>query len=120
MKKLGNVSKTVIDLLNLSIAENTPIYVGETNIEHMKNTHPNEYSKYYSEIPNILAFPDYVAENTKDNSLEYVKEYQIDNEYVKVAVRVSKSGTLFVRSLYTLNRNRVNNFIAKGTLKPTT
>ena len=41
----------------------------------------------------------------------------IDNEYVKVAVRVASSGKYYARSLYVLNHNRVHNFIKKGTLK---
>ena len=44
-------------------------------------------------------------------------EYFINDEYVKVAVRVSASNTYYARSLYILNPNRVKNFIAKGTLK---
>ena len=40
----------------------------------------------------------------------------INNEYVKVAVRISSSGIFYARSLYVLNSNRVKNFINKGTL----
>lgn len=40
----------------------------------------------------------------------------INNEYVKVAVRISSSEIFYARSLYVLNSNRVKNFINKGTL----
>lgn len=40
----------------------------------------------------------------------------INNEYVKVTVRISFSGIFYARSLYVLNSNRVKNFINKGTL----
>ena len=40
----------------------------------------------------------------------------INNEYVKVAVRISYSEIFYARSLYVLNSNRVKNFINKGTL----
>lgn len=62
---------------------------------------------------------DYVGINSSDNSIEFVKEYVIDNEFVKVAVRVSRGNKLYARSLYVLNNRRVKNFIAKNTLKKT-
>ena len=47
----------------------------------MKTSHPSDYNKYGGEIKNILANPDYVGKNPKDDSIEFVKEYMIDNEY---------------------------------------
>lgn len=41
----------------------------------------------------------------------------MNGDYVKVAVRVSTKGIMFVRSLYVLNSKRVNNFIKNGQLK---
>ena len=68
---------------------------------------------------NILAAPDYVGQNPTDGSIEFVKEFLLAGEYVKVAVRLSQSDRFYARSLYVLNNNRVKNFIAKGTLKKT-
>lgn len=119
MKQVGKIDQHIISLLSLDLAADTPIYLGDSNINHMKTSHPADYAKYCTEIPNIIAAPDYVRVNPKDNSIEYVKEYKIDNEFVKVAVRVSGGGKLFARSLYILNKNRVQNFISKGTLKKT-
>ncbi|MEG1727153.1 MAG: PBECR2 nuclease fold domain-containing protein [Acidaminococcaceae bacterium] len=117
MIEVGGISIKVIKALGLTISANTPIYLGDSNIKHMKSRHPQDYAKYSAKITNILAQPDYVALNA-DGSLEYVKEFQIDNKYIKVAVRISTGGQYFARSLYSLNNNRVANFIKKGTLKP--
>lgn len=117
MQKVGTISPRVAATLGLSGVDNAPIYLGATNIAHMQSRHPADYQKYSREIPNILAAPDYVGLNQKDGSIEYVKGFIVDGEYVKVAVRVSSSGTHYARSLYTLNSNRVRNFITKGTLK---
>lgn len=119
MKQVGKLDSKIITLLSLSLAPDTPIYIGQSNIQHIQNRHPADYAKYGSRIPDIIAFPDYVRENPKDGYIEYVKEFQINNEFVKVAVRVSGNGVLYARSLYILNSNRVQNFIAKGTLKKT-
>ena len=85
----------------------------------MQSSHPADYAKYGAKITDILSSPDYARVNPKDGSIEYVKEYQVDGEFVKVAVRVSGGGNLYARSLYVLNKNRVQDFITKGTLKKT-
>ena len=135
MKRIvGTISAQVIALLGLNIPDNTPIFLGDSNVEHMQSRHLKDFEKYgeftgsgeisdYFEkygchISDILKSPDYVARNPKDQSIEYVKEYKIDEEYVKVAVRISNSGTFYARSLYVLNSGRVNRFIRRGTLLP--
>lgn len=85
----------------------------------MQSSHPADFAKYGTEIINILAYPDYVGQNPSDGSIEYVKEFLKDGEYVKVAVRLSQADRFYARSLYILNNSRVKNYIAKGTLKKT-
>lgn len=116
-QEVGKLSERVITLLGSSLQGDQPIYLGPSNIAHMQSRHPVDYAKYGQYIPIILAHPDYVGQNPSDGSIEYVKNFQINGEYVKVAVRLSGGGTLFARSLYVLNSNRVQNFIQKGTLK---
>lgn len=115
-KQIGVFSAEIITALNLNIAIGTPIYIGDTNIQHMKSSHPYDYMKYGNDIACIISNPDYVGKNAKDNSIEFTKEYMVNGEFVKVAVRVSAQNTYYARSLYILNNSRVNNFIQKGTL----
>lgn len=117
-KKVGHISTKIAKVLELDIHGNPDIFIGETNIQHIKNKHPEDFKKYGHYLQSILKNPDYVGVNPKDNSIEYVKEFHINQEFVKVAVRVAGSGTYFVRSLYVLNQRRTLNFISKGTLKP--
>lgn len=117
VKEIGRMSARIITLLGSTLEEDQPIYLGSGNITHMQTSHPHDYAKYGQYISQILAQPDYVGVNPKDGSFEYVKEFVVEKEYVKVAVRISGHGKLFVRSLYVLNPNRVRNFINKGTLK---
>lgn len=119
MAIIGSITEDVIQLLGLSVPAGTPIHVGQSNLAHMQQKHAADYAKYGYDIQSILAAPDYVGLNPKDGSIEYVKEYLQDGEWVKVAVRVSVSGRYYARSLYVLNSNRVSNFIQKGTLKHT-
>lgn len=102
-------------MLGLSCAPGTPILMGPSNIEHMKNRHPNDFNTYHHQIPLILSDPDYVRK-ASDGSIEFVKEFKINSEFVKVAVRMSGGSTWYLRTMYVLNSNRVNNYIQKGTL----
>ena len=118
MKKIGNISDEVITKLALTNIADRNIYIGASNIEHMKNEHPDDFKKYGSEISDILSHPDYIRKHKKNGSIEYVKEYKLENDYVKIAVRVSSGNRFYARSLYVLNRRRVQDFIKKGTLIP--
>lgn len=115
---IGYFEQSIIDLLGLtSITAGTPIFIGETNIEHIKNRHPYEYDKYFLDIRDIISSPDYVGINPSDTSIAFVKEYQIASEYIKVAVRVTGTGKYFTKSLHALSTYNAERYIMRGTLK---
>ena len=116
---IGAVSSHIETLLGIQVPVDRNIYISDSNWNHMKTSHPADFLTYGHELKNILSAPDYVGQNPSDESIEFVKEFCVNHEYVKVAVRLSKSDRYFARSLYVLNHNRVKNFIAKGTLKKT-
>jgi len=118
MQQVGLINSKVINALGLTVTANTPIYLGASNIAHMNQKHAADYQKYGAYISDILDKPDYVGMNPSDGSIEYVKSFIVAGEYVKVAVRIAGTGKFYARSLYVLNPNRVQNFIARGTLKP--
>jgi len=93
------------------------IYIGESNVNHMKRRHLSAYNKYGDRLPNIISEPDYVGINEEDGSLEYVK---IFDDHVKLVVRVAGDEKLYVRSLYTVYQSRTEYFIKSGRLKPLT
>ncbi len=116
---VGRVNEQVEKLLSLSNIKDRNIYFAPSNLEHMRTSHPEDFERYGDKLSEILSIPDYVGQNPNDGSIEYVKEFLVEGEYVKVAVRLSHSDKYFARSLYVLNKNRVERFIAKGTLKKT-
>ena len=113
------MTEHVEKLLGISDPGDRKIYLGQTNLAHMQSSHPADFAKYGTELINILAYPDYVGQNPSDGSIEYVKEFLVAGEYVKVAVRLAQSDRFYARSLYVLNHSRVKNYIVKGTLKKT-
>jgi len=114
---IGKITIDVIKLLKLKLTQETPIFIGDSNKNHMKNTHPYEYNRFYSDLPIIISTADYVRLNTQDNSIEYVKSY---GKYIKLAVRVAGDGNYYARSLYFIESDRVENLVKKGELKPLT
>jgi hypothetical protein len=95
---VGYLKQNVIDLLGLPVSAGTPIYLGPTNIEHMKVKHPDDHAKYFSELKNILTTPDFVVPDPVQGSLQFIK---ILDEHVMVIVRASGSvGKYYARSIY--------------------
>ena len=119
-QKIGSFSQKVIELLQLDITAGTPIYIGPSNIEHIKSRHPYEYEKYFPYISDIISAPSYVGKNPSDESITFVKFFQIGEEYVRVAVRVTTNGTAFAKTLHLLSTVNAERYIGKGTLKTLT
>ena len=118
---IGEISEDVKKLLELDLPSGTPIYIGQTNIEHMQREHPVEYERYFTLLPRIISTPDFVGLNPKDNSIEYIKSFSTsDGQYLKLAVRISNDGFLFARSLYEILERTVRQRAEKGMLKQLT
>lgn len=116
-RQIGKVSKKVIELLELEYDEELPIILGDTNIEHMKRQHPIDYDKYGKDIQEIIRKPTYVAKNPNQGSIEYIKEYKIEDEFVLVAVRISNKGTMFAKTLFTMTERKKNIYLKNGYAK---
>lgn len=67
MKPVAFIPKTAIGILELKISPNTPIFIGETNIEHIKSRHPYEYKKYFRDIGQIIAIQDKIQHDEEWN-----------------------------------------------------
>lgn len=116
-RQIGKVSKKVIELLGLEYDEELPIILGDTNIEHMKRQHPIDYDKYGKDIREIIRKPTYVAKNPNQGSIEYIKEYKIEDEFVLVAIRISNKGTMFAKTLFTMTERKKNIYLKNGYAK---
>ncbi len=113
-KQIGIVNKKVIQLLDLKYTKELPIIIGESNLAHMQKEHPKDFEKYGNNIEDIINNPTYVALNPNQNSIEYIKEYKIDDEFVLVAVRVTNNGTMFARTLFVMTERKKEKYLSKG------
>ena len=111
--KIGEFTKTVINLLDLKVEAGTPIYIGSSNLLHMQKHHPSDFKKYWKRLERIIAEPDYVGVRD-DGSVEYIKIFGL---HIKVAVRVSGDGLYYARSLYHVDRGPADRLITTGQWK---
>lgn len=116
-KQIGHFTSVVIELLGLEIAPGTPIFIGDSNIEHIKSRHPYEYEKYFHQLGDIINAPDYAGINPSDASISFVREFLVNSEYIRVAVRITSKGQYYARSLHLLSTFNAERYIERGTLK---
>lgn len=109
-KQVGKITNKIIKILDLNYNKEEPIFIGETNITHIKTKHPDSFKKYGTDIEQIINNPTYLAKNDKKQSIEFIKEYKIDNEYVLVAIRVSSKNVHFVRTMYIMSDEKVKKY----------
>ena len=113
-RQVGTIDEKTIMLLGLDITPGTPILLGESNITHMRESHPEAYEKYFSNLEAILSAPDYVNLNPKDGSIKYIKTL---DEHVVIGVRVSTKGKAFARTIFTIEEWKFNQYADGGYLK---
>lgn len=109
-KKIGKITKNIIEILNLPDKNEVEIYIGDSNLEHMQKEHPDDFKKYGANIDDIIKNPTYLARNEKKQSVEFIKKYEIDGEFVLVAVRISGKGKYFVRTMYVMDNKKVQKY----------
>lgn len=92
-----------------------PIYQSTGLQKHVKK-HQKEKASILSDIPTVIQSPEYIGHNPKEqNSVELVKQLQ---ENVMVCVKLdTKNGYLYVASVYTISKSKLNNRLNSGRLK---
>lgn len=118
---IGNLDKFIVDTFKLDFIEGEPIYIGASNLDHMKSEHTKDFEVYGSKIKEIINNPDYIAKHPKkkNSAIEYIKVYKdTNNEHVLVAVRATGKGTLFVRTLFVMDSEKVDKYRQKNALIP--
>lgn len=122
-KIIGYVKQETINTLNLKGSLETPIYIGQTNIDHMEKEHPDDFKKYSSEIEDIISNPDFLALHPNDGSIQFIKTFQTseNKDYVLVAVRATKkSGIYYAKTLFIMNDEKVKRYQEKKYMKQIT
>jgi len=116
-QKISKITVRVITLLSLNILEDTPIYITNNNIVQIKKKHPEDFAKYGNDLLEIINEPTYISLHPINKSIEYIKVYKKEKDYVLVAVRVSYSGSYYVRTLFVMSNDKVYRYWLAGAFK---
>ena len=118
--KIGELSKNVIELLDLDLKPQN-INIWSTRIEEHCEKHKNEYSspsaynQAVNSIPLIIEKPDYVGLH-KNGNLQYVKRL---DDVSLVGIQILKgSGDLLFRTIFPISEIKLENAIKSGKLIP--
>lgn len=112
-KKLSFIKKNCPQALEK--VKNHSVIMWKDRIEHLSK-HAYDASKMPLDelvnlIPDIIANPDYIGYREKDSSLQFIKEFENN---ILVAVRADGKGKLAFRTMYTINRGQLSDYINKG------
>lgn len=116
-QQIGIVGSTIINKFNLNITPDTPIFIGSNNRAHMESSHKDIYEQYSDCIEEIISAPDYVGVNPHDNSLEYYKNFGQTIIHIKIAVRPTRNGIYFAKTMYDINDSKLHNYLRRGRIK---
>ena len=118
--KIGELSKEVIDVLNLNLKPQN-INIWPTRIQEHCEKHKNDYSstnaynQAIKHIPFILKEPDYIGLH-KNGNIQYVKKLD-DISLIGIQV-VRGGGNLLFRTIYPISEIKLKNSIKSGKLIP--
>ncbi|MHB0886008.1 MAG: PBECR3 domain-containing polyvalent protein [Bacillota bacterium] len=116
-QQVGYLTGQSIDLVALYGIGPRPIWIGPSNVEHMRNEHPGDFRRFFAYIPLILQEPHFMSARPSTGSIEYVRVFNEPQQAVLVAVRASRSGVLYVRSLYAISWGKLFSYLRSGVMK---
>ena len=61
--------------------------------------------------------PDYIGQNPHDRSILFVRLYKMNEEYIRIAVKITSHGNCYAKTLHLLSTYNVERYIEHGTLK---
>ena len=118
--KIGELSKDVIELLNLNLKPQN-INIWSTRIEEHCEKHkkkyssPASYNQAINSIPLILSQPDYVGLH-KNGNIQYVKKL---DDISLIGIQIIKgSGDLLFRTIFPISEIKLEHALKSGKLIP--
>jgi len=115
IERVGLLTASLANLAKLvgCSYSSAPIFIGPSNIQHIESKHTYDFDNYFAYLQDIIASPDYIGIQPDDGSLRLVKRL---SEHVMVLVRITKTGKLFVRSLYCIKEDKLQSYIESGSM----
>lgn len=99
---VGKINRDIYKCVTEDIITNEVIVTDE-RIQHIKERHPNDYERFYSYLPEIIANPDYIIKANKPDTATVLKEIIDNGEKFQLVLRLvtSKDKPEFKNSIIT-------------------
>jgi acyl dehydratase len=114
-EKIGEFSAAVIELLALDIPVGTDILLSESTLKHIESRHTDICGDHKRLIADIIAAPSAVSYRAKDATVGFFKVLKSgDRLYLEVSVRASGKNEYFVRTMHSIEAERVEKRLKTG------
>lgn len=90
MHSVGKINKDIYKCVTDDIVTDEVIITDE-RIKHIKDRHPNDYERFYSYIPKIIADPDYIIKANKPYTATILKKITENGEKFQLVLRIITS-----------------------------
>ncbi|NRD77813.1 plasmid-related protein [Bacillus sp. BRMEA1] len=81
------------------------VYMPPGVLKHLKKRgHWNDFLKYHTDIPNMIANPDYAGQNPKEP--DSIELYKVVDDHVLIAIKTNPANGLFLGSFYSLDQGK--------------
>lgn len=87
---IGKIDREIYKCVTKDIRTDEVI-ITETQIQHIKERHPEDYEKYGKYFADIVSKPDYIIEANRENTALILKKIQIEDETFKTVLRIATS-----------------------------
>lgn len=77
MHYIGKIDKEIYKCVTEDI-QTDEVIITDTQIQHIKDRHPNDYEKYFKYAEEILKSPDYILEANKPDTA-FILKHIVDN-----------------------------------------
>lgn len=87
---VGKIDREIFKCVACEILTDEVI-ITDIQIEHIKESHPNDYERYFQFAKEVLEAPDFILEANKPNSAVLLKSIKENQKHYKLILRLKTS-----------------------------
>ena len=84
---VGRINREIFRAVTENIVTDEVI-ITDVQIEHIKESHPDDYERYFHFAKEIIENPDYILEANKPNSAVLLKSFAENGKHYKLILRL--------------------------------
>lgn len=93
MHYIGKIDRNIYKCVTPDI-RTEEVIISDTQIQHIKNRHPNDYENYFKYAEIIISKPDYILEANKPNTTFILKHIEDADKSFEMILRLQTSNDI--------------------------